>query len=312
LLVVAGALAWLSSRGAAGLPSAPIREAVPWVALIAVYFGATIMQNLNIGHRHILPIYPPLFVIAGGVAVLPSRTRKWAGVLVAATLLWLAGDTIAVFPDYLAYFNPLAGGRAHGYQRLVDSSLDWGMDLPTLRIWLDEHNPGEREPVFLSYFGTDSPGYEGLKCKLLPSYYTWARGRSPYALEPGLYAISATMLQCVYLNPFGPWNSASERAYGKSLENLRIFNATSSSPERRRELLSRYSAAFWLHEYDVYDRLRFARLCAWLRHHGAPIGTAGNSILIYKLDAGAIRSAIEGPPPELDDTLLHEVPPAPS
>jgi hypothetical protein len=38
----------------------------------------------------------------------------------------------------------------------VDSSLDWGQDLPGLREWLSENdllnNP--REPVFLSYFPT--------------------------------------------------------------------------------------------------------------------------------------------------------------
>ena len=54
----------------------------------------------------------------------------------AALLGWHAIESIKVAPDFLAYFNELAGGPANGYRHLVDSSLDWGQDLPKLKEWL--------------------------------------------------------------------------------------------------------------------------------------------------------------------------------
>jgi hypothetical protein len=51
--------------------------------------------------------------------------------------------------------NVIAGGPAHGYRHLVDSSLDWGQDLPDIKRYIDGH-PGA-QPAFLSYFGVASP-----------------------------------------------------------------------------------------------------------------------------------------------------------
>ncbi len=60
------------------------------------------------------------------------------------------------------------GGPKHGYKHLVDSSLDWGQDLPTLKKWLDE-NAAEDERVYLSYFGTSAVDKYGIAALPLPS-----------------------------------------------------------------------------------------------------------------------------------------------
>ena len=57
----------------------------------------------------------------------------------------------------MAYFNAIAGGPAHGYRHLVDSSLDWGQDLPGVQRYLDQHKPAG--PLYLAYFGVGSPNY---------------------------------------------------------------------------------------------------------------------------------------------------------
>jgi hypothetical protein len=41
-----------------------------------------------------------------------------------ALLLWQFGTLVTSYPDYLAFFNPLAG--RHPERILVDSDLDWG------------------------------------------------------------------------------------------------------------------------------------------------------------------------------------------
>ena len=39
--------------------------AIPLWTLIGVYAGAAVSSHLNIGHRHLLPLYPPLFILCG-------------------------------------------------------------------------------------------------------------------------------------------------------------------------------------------------------------------------------------------------------
>ena len=278
-------------------------EAIPFVVLIVVYLGIALTQDLNIGHRHILPIYPAIYVLTGSTACLWSLRVRWPKVLIALLLLGKVVDAAMVYPHYLAYFSPVVGGSSQGYKHLVDSSLDWGMDLPGLKRWLDQHNPGSRETVFLAYFGTDSPDYYGIKCKRLPGFFDW-RARDVYPLAPGIYAISATLLQSVYTDTFGPWNSGYEQRYQSTLRNLQVLERTAKDPPERAALLKEHPPAFWDHQYNAFEKLRFGRLCAWLRHHGAPDDNVDHSILIWRLDAVHLHEALLGPPAELDDDAV--------
>ena len=72
-------------------------------------------SHVNIGLRHILPIFASLAIIAAiGLARLLERgyTAKWAGPLAVALVAWIAFSGIAHHPDYLSYFNELAGAAA--------------------------------------------------------------------------------------------------------------------------------------------------------------------------------------------------------
>jgi hypothetical protein len=283
------------------LPSA--YDAAPFSILIVVYFAAAIMQNMDIGHRHILPIYPAIYVLAGGsAAVVWSLGAKWARVLIAVLLGGMAVESVALYPNYLAYFSPLAGGPAHGYEHLVDSSLDWGMDLPGLKQWLDRHNPGGLEPVFLAYFGTDSPDYYGIKCKELPGVPDW-QSRSPFPLATGVYAISATLFQSLYTTTHGPWNQQYEQDYQVDLKAMQTYEETSDDPAARAVLNDARPPGYWDKIYRDFDALRFARLCAWLRHNRPPDDNVGYSILIWHLDLPTLDAALLGPPPELGEPL---------
>ena len=87
--------------------------------------------------------------------------RKAAGIATLILVAWHALESVNIRPNYLAYFNQLAGGPSQGYKHLADSSLDWGQDLPALKKWLD--GQGLQQPggsgVYLSYFGTARPEY---------------------------------------------------------------------------------------------------------------------------------------------------------
>jgi hypothetical protein len=272
---------------------------VPYAALIAVFGAVALAQSLDIAQRHILPIYPPIYILAGGAIGLVCRQRRrWLKAGVALLMVGYVGDSLAIYPNYLAYFNPAVGGPSHGYQRLAESSIDWGMDLPGLKIWLNKYNPGNREPFYLAYFGTDDPDYYGIKSTRLPSFPAW-ESEGVYDLNPGVYAISATLFESFYTDTRGPWNKAYEDRYQITLESLRIMNATANAPAQRAALLKKYPLEVWTRAYGNYKKLRFGRLCAWLRHHHKPDDNIGHSILIWRLNQAEIDDALNGTPAEM-------------
>jgi 4-amino-4-deoxy-L-arabinose transferase-like glycosyltransferase len=201
LALVAAAMRWRAISAAPGGSAWPERwravyESLPLWALWAFYWAAAISSSMNIGHRHILPTYPALFVLCGAAAGLLARgvgadtaapRRAWRRHLLPAALLVallaLAVEVPARFPNYLAYFNALAGGPAQGYRHLVDSSLDWGQDLPGVKEYLRRH-PTDR-PVYFSYFGTGSPDWYGIKARPLCSKPGLGQEVAPWIrLEP--------------------------------------------------------------------------------------------------------------------------------
>ncbi len=90
-------------------------------------------SRINIGIRHILPIYIGLSLISA-VALLrlleASETRGKAAIALGLLVLWFAGSSLVAHPDYLPYFNELSGSEPE--KILVDSDLDWGQDLKRL------------------------------------------------------------------------------------------------------------------------------------------------------------------------------------
>jgi hypothetical protein len=172
------------------------RELFLWLPPLA-YMALVMMRSLNIGHRHLLPLYPYLFVLAAraGARVLRSGATPLRAV-VAVLLIWYASGTLLIHPRYLAYFNELAGGPGNGYRRLVDSNLDWGQDLKELKSWMDR----ERVPeIKLAYFGSADPDYYGIRGERLPGKLRPPRLAS--RIHAGdVVAISATHLAGVYLS----------------------------------------------------------------------------------------------------------------
>jgi hypothetical protein len=168
-----------------------------WVP-VALYAAASLSRDINIGHRHLLPLYPFLFVAAGRAAAwaVASWPRRAPAAAVGLLAAWHVGAALWIHPHYLAYFNELAGGPSRGYRILVDSSLDWGQDLRGLKPYMEAHGIPR---VKLSYFGTADPEYYGIACDLLPSYLPLPR-EVVRTFAPGdVLAISATNLQGVYL-----------------------------------------------------------------------------------------------------------------
>jgi hypothetical protein len=105
------------------------RYLAPLAAAVAI-LAVAMTSTINIGVRHVLPIFPLIAITAGIGAVRVwglTRHRHLARASVAALLAWQVGASARAHPDYLPYFNELAGG--HPERLLRDSDLDWGQDL---------------------------------------------------------------------------------------------------------------------------------------------------------------------------------------
>ena len=191
-----------------------IYGATPLIVFLAVYWTAAMSSSLNLGERHLLPAYPAMFILAGGAGYRPAHRHRAIVLSVVLLLALLAVESVRIWPSYLAYFSGLAGGPAQGYRHLVDSSLDWGQDLPALRQWLERRRrEGLRSSVYLSYFGSGDPAHYGMDVRQIFSYQDWRAEPPLYDLAGGIYCISATMLQSVYTLARGPWAVQYQQRY---------------------------------------------------------------------------------------------------
>ncbi len=266
------------------------RDHAPLWALLGVYLLAAAGSHLNIGHRHILPIYPVLFVFAGAAGRWIVRRKPLASMLVLLCVGSFMWESQKIRPHYLSYFNPLAGGPANGYRHLVDSSLDWGQDLPLLASYLAELEATE-EPteIFIALFGSAPPAYYGINGRWLYSFFDIADpSRPPPTLSGGVYCISATLLQTMHIELPGPWTTEREQAYREQREQVEsLVGGEGTAAELSPYDLSRL--------FRSYSRLRSARLFAFLRRR-EPDARVGYSILVYRLSDTDVEQALRAPP----------------
>ncbi len=138
--------------------------AIPPILYLLIATGT----GLNIGARHILPMYPFLCVLIGGAALaLAHSDRRWAYV-VGVLLAWHVASSARAYPDYLAYSNEFWGGPANTYKYLTDSNTDWGQQLKAVKKYLN--NRGVKDCWF-AYFVEPSIHFSayGIPCKPLPT-----------------------------------------------------------------------------------------------------------------------------------------------
>jgi tetratricopeptide (TPR) repeat protein len=145
------------------------RREVLFLALPPSFYLLVAMDSrMNIGLRHLLPVYGFLAVLGGGAAWALARERRGARYLLGGMLLLHVGSSLRAFPAGMAYSNELWGGPAHTYRHLSDSNVDWGQQLKSLRRYLDQR--GVHECSF-AYFaqGPVEPRDYGIPCRPLPT-----------------------------------------------------------------------------------------------------------------------------------------------
>jgi hypothetical protein len=133
----------------------------------AFYFGISLTVRLDLGLRHILPIYPFLIVLAGaGAWSLMKQSRRWT-YLVVALLAFHAVSSLRAFPAYLPYSNEIWGGPGSTYKVLTDSNLGWEGGLKAVEEYVRIHHVTK---CWFAYSGTVNPAYYHIPCHVLPTF----------------------------------------------------------------------------------------------------------------------------------------------
>jgi hypothetical protein len=186
-------------------PQPDDERAPPAISAIAAgaagYAIIAMLAPLNIGVRHILPLFS-LAAIAGGVALARIFLQGRIPRLLAGVIALLAvAEGFSARRQPLAWFNAFAGGPMSGNRIMVDSSLEWGGDLPGLIAWeanLRKTDPAS--PVFVSLVGPPAHEHFGLAATNLD----WALANG--LVRPGYFVFGATRLVGGPAGLYGEWN----------------------------------------------------------------------------------------------------------
>ena len=279
LLIVLGGVALVAGR-CGQVRNLPLALGVS--ALLITYGIATVTSRYNIGHRHLVPIYPILFVMAGGaVHWLRYRAGRW---LLVASLLLLSLTNLAAFPHYLGFFNAAVGGSGNGSKYLSDSNIDWGQDLKRLAAYARQIPD---ETIKLAYFGSALPTHYGFRCEAMPSFLPFG---PPAQLTAGVYVSSVTQLLGVfdYRMRDSFWTEENLATYRK-LELAAANGLQGDLSQSQQDSVSLVTARF--------EDLRRVRLLNGLRRR-TPDDFIGTSLLVHVLSADDVAELTSSAPRE--------------
>jgi len=186
------------------------------------------LSHINIGIRHILPVFPFLCVAAGGLFATLSERRSKFRWLPVGLGVWQAGASLAFASDPLEYFNVLAGGPKNGWRYLADSNVDFGQQFQRLAEYIKMNNLSNPN---LYVVGTEYNLLEGVSYNTFLPYrlsddfrssfpYLYHESQEPF--RPGTYVVSVAKI----LDPFVFTSSTatpSERASATALLRLLEF-----------------------------------------------------------------------------------------
>ena len=178
------------------------------LVFIVVYWASSLASPLNIGIRHVLPTFPFIYILVSKQITewLKSKNLKVKSPAVAILVALMVAGTLKSFPNFLSYYNKLAGGTNNGYKIAVDSNYDWGQDLKRLKDWMDKNLPAGRQ-VAVDYFGGGN-----LKYYLGDKVEPW---RSALGAPPvgAWLAVSATFRQGAFGTPVPGFERKPEDSY---------------------------------------------------------------------------------------------------
>ena len=108
------------------------KDSFMWLFILLpfiIYLGISAMGKLNIGVRHIMPIYPFMVIVSTmGVWTLSKKRNNLVKISTIFFVLWLMVDIAIHYPSFMGYFSQVIGSNHNNYKYLFDSDVDWLQD----------------------------------------------------------------------------------------------------------------------------------------------------------------------------------------
>ena len=118
------------------------------------------------------------------------KRRFMVGVTTTAFISSTVAASLMIYPHNMAFFNSLAGGPKNGPNHLINSNVDWGQDLMTLKNWTSAKSP--EQITYLAFYNFYNPfDFELQNTEPWP----FEKNKSaPARIPDGFYAISVNLL----------------------------------------------------------------------------------------------------------------------
>lgn len=116
------------------------------IFMFMILFNLTFFSKLAIGYRHILSIYPLLYLFSSRIVKEEIKKNKITKIIIVMSAIWYVASSLLVFPHHLAYFNELIGGPKNGYKYTIDSNLDWEQDMDLVKEYVKKNKDATVDP----------------------------------------------------------------------------------------------------------------------------------------------------------------------
>ncbi|MCX8009318.1 MAG: hypothetical protein N3A54_06530, partial [Patescibacteria group bacterium] len=124
------------------------------IPVVAIFFSAILFRMTPLV-RYVLPAFPFFALIVG--SVFAGFRSRWKYGLLVVCIVWMAWGVYRSHPHYIAFTNEFIPAHVR-FLYLVDSNLDWGQGLVSLRQYIEKNQP---RSALLSYFGRDDAALYG-------------------------------------------------------------------------------------------------------------------------------------------------------
>ncbi|MCL5406899.1 MAG: glycosyltransferase family 39 protein [Patescibacteria group bacterium] len=152
-----------------------------------LFLAISMIGRIDIGIRHILPILPFFYIFISSLANFKNKIfQKLIFVLVGIEVI----ICILAFPNYLTYFNQIAGGAKGGIKHLSDSNLDWNQNMKRFGIYAKENNI---KKVYELCWDGYSFSAQGVQAEILPASPDASQG-GPNSPVKGVVVICAQQM----------------------------------------------------------------------------------------------------------------------
>ena len=161
-----------------------------------LFFAVALTSGLNIGVRHILPVYPFFIVIAAVGAVWLSRRFYFFKYILIGLLIFHATTAVRVAPNYMAFSNDFWGGTNNTYRIFRAADVEWGQNMKFVNEYLARENISD---CWFAQYGMTELTQISQPCRLMPGSFPADIAEQP--IEPTPNVIEGTVLLSITTLP---------------------------------------------------------------------------------------------------------------